>query len=133
MINLLKSKIHRATVTQAALDYVGSITIDEKLMQAANISEYEKVQIADVNNGNRFETYVIAGTAGSGTICLNGAAAREVQLNDKVIIMTYSWLNLIPDKPYKPRVVLVDQNNQMTQITNYEHQGQLISQPSTRF
>ena len=86
-INMLKSKIHRATVVQSELDYVGSITVDEDLMDASGIYEYEKVQIADVNNGNRFETYVIAGERGSGMICLNGAAAHMVSLGDKIIIM----------------------------------------------
>ena len=84
-INMLKSKIHRATVVQAELDYVGSITIDEALMEAAGIYEYEKVQIADVNNGNRFETYVIAGERNSGMICLNGAAAHMVELGIKLL------------------------------------------------
>ena len=84
---MLKSKIHRATVVQSELDYVGSITVDEDLMDASGIYEYEKVQIADVNNGNRFETYVIAGERGSGMICLNGAAAHMVSLGDKIIIM----------------------------------------------
>lgn len=86
-ISMLKGKIHRATVTQAELDYVGSITVDIQLLEDAGIFEYEKVQIVDVNNGARFETYTIAGERGSGVICLNGAAARMVQTNDKVIIM----------------------------------------------
>ena len=92
-LNMLKGKIHRATVVQAELDYVGSITIDEDLMEASGILEYEKVQIVDVNNGQRFETYVIAGEAGSGMICLNGAAARNVSVGDKVIIMCYCQMN----------------------------------------
>lgn len=125
MINLLKGKIHRATVTQAALDYVGSITIDVKLMQAAQIREYEKVQIADVNNGQRFETYVIAGKSGSGIICLNGAAAREVQVNDKVIIMSYTWLSEQEASQQKPTVVLVDIKNQITKVATYEQHGKL--------
>ena len=86
-LNMLKAKIHRATIKQAALDYVGSITIDEELLEAAGIIEYEKVQIVDVDNGARFETYAIAGERGSGMICLNGAAARCVQVNDKIIIL----------------------------------------------
>ena len=89
-ITLLKSKIHRAVVTQAELDYVGSVTIDSLLMREAGIVEYEKVQIADVDNGNRLETYVIAGEEGSGIICLNGAAAKLVSVGDKVIIMAYA-------------------------------------------
>lgn len=89
-ISMLKGKIHRATVTQAELDYVGSITVDIQLLEDAGIFEYEKVQIVDVNNGARFETYTIAGERSSGVICLNGAAARMVQTNDKVIIMAYA-------------------------------------------
>ena len=87
---MLKGKIHRATVTQAELDYVGSITVDIQLLEDAGIFEYEKVQIVDVNNGARFETYTIAGERGSGVICLNGAAARMVQTNDKVLIMAHA-------------------------------------------
>ena len=89
-ISMLKSKIHRATVTQAELDYVGSITVDEDLLDAAGILEYEKVQIVDINNGSRFETYTIAGERGSGVMCLNGAAARCVSVHDKIILMTYA-------------------------------------------
>ena len=89
-ITLLKAKIHRAKVTQADLDYVGSVTIDTKLLREAGIFEYEKVQIVDINNGNRFETYTIAGEEGSGIICLNGAAAKCVSVGDKVIIMAYA-------------------------------------------
>ena len=93
LTQVLKAKIHRATVTQAELDYVGSITIDEALMEASGIREYERVQVVDINNGNRLETYVIAGDRDSGVICLNGAAARLVEIGDKVIIMAYVWLN----------------------------------------
>ena len=93
-ITMLKSKIHRATVTQAELDYIGSVTIDEALLEAAGIYEYEKVEIADIDNGNRFATYTIAGERNSGVICLNGAAARCVNVGDKVIIMAYA--NMTP-------------------------------------
>lgn len=124
-VTMLKSKIHRATVTQAELDYVGSITIDEELMKASGISEYEKVQIADVNNGHRFETYVIAGEKGSGVICLNGAAARCVQKGDKVIIMSYAQLDSAEVAEHKPRVVFVDDSNKITRITSYEKHGLL--------
>jgi aspartate 1-decarboxylase len=93
LLNALKGKIHRATVVQAELNYVGSITIDEELMEAAGIMEYEKVQVVDVDNGNRLETYVIAGDRGSGMICLNGAAARCVSTGDKVIIMCYAIMD----------------------------------------
>ena len=91
-ITILKGKIHRATVSEARLDYVGSITVDEALMEAAEIREYEQVQIVDIDNGQRFETYVIAGEKGSGLICLNGAAARMVQVGDKIIIMSYAGM-----------------------------------------
>lgn len=125
LIERLKSKIHRATVTQAELNYVGSITVDSDLMEAADLFEYEKVQIADVDNGARFETYVIAGDAGSGVICLNGAAARCVAVGDKVIIMSYARLapEEIPANP--PRVVFVDEKNRATRVTNYEKHGRL--------
>ena len=93
MLHMLKGKIHRATVVQAELDYVGSITVDQDLLDAAGILEYEKVQIVDVNNGSRFETYTISGERGSGMICLNGAAARCVSTGDKVIIMCYAELS----------------------------------------
>lgn len=125
-INMLKSKIHRATVVQSELDYVGSITIDEELMEAAGIVEYEKVQIADVNNGNRFETYVIAGEKGSGMICLNGAAAHMVDINDKVIIMCYAMMTPEEAAANKPKVVFVDDDNKITRVTNYEKHGRLF-------
>ncbi|MBR1573098.1 MAG: aspartate 1-decarboxylase [Lachnospiraceae bacterium] len=125
-LNMLKGKIHRATVTQAALDYVGSITIDSKLMEAAGILEYEYVQIADVENGNRFETYVIAGEAGSGMICLNGAAARQVQVGDHVIIMAYAQMSPEEAKENKPYVVFVDDDNKIYRETRYEKHGLLM-------
>lgn len=124
-INVLKSKIHRATVVQAELNYVGSITIDETLMEAAGILEYEKVQIVDIDNGNRFETYVIAGEKDSGMICLNGAAARMVQTGDKVIIMCYAQMTPEEHKENKPKVVFVDEKNRISRITNYERHGLL--------
>ena len=95
-ITMLQGKIHRATVTQAELDYVGSITVDEDLLDAAGIREYQMVQIVDVNNGNRFETYTIAGERGSGVMCLNGAAARCASVNDKIILMAYAQMT--PEK-----------------------------------
>ena len=125
-LEMLKSKIHRATVTQAELNYVGSITIDESLMEAAGIIVYEKVQIADVDNGARFETYVIAGEAGSGIICLNGAAARMVSTGDKVIIMSYAQMQPQEVKENPPKVVFVDENNQITSVTRYEKHGVLM-------
>ena len=106
-ITLLKAKIHRAKVTQADLDYVGSVTIDTKLLREAGIFEYEKVQIVDINNGNRFETYVIPGPRGKGDICLNGAAAHLAKPGMKVIIMGYE----LTDGPVEPKIVFVDDNN----------------------
>ena len=123
---MLKSKIHRATVVQSELDYVGSITVDEELMEAAGIYEYEKVQIADVDNGNRFETYVIAGEKGSGMICLNGAAAHMVSLGDKIIIMCYAQMTPEEIKDNRPKVVFVDDDNKITRVTNYEKHGRLF-------
>lgn len=111
ILTLLKSKIHRATVTQAELDYVGSITIDKKLMDTAGILEFEQVHIADIDNGNRLVTYAIAGKAGSGTICINGAGAKLVNCGDKVIIMSYCQLTDNEAKDYIPTVVFVDSNN----------------------
>lgn len=123
LTQVLKGKIHRATVTQAELDYVGSITIDQALMEAAGIHEYERVQVVDVNNGNRLETYVIAGERHSGVICLNGAAARLVSLDDKVIIMAYAWLNEEELENHTPTVVFVDHVNRPAHVAKYEKHG----------
>lgn len=125
IMTMLKGKIHRATVVQAELDYVGSITIDEALMEASGISEYEQVQIVDVNNGQRFETYVIAGERNSGMICLNGAAARMVQVGDKIIIMCYCGMSPDEMEGYAPKVVFVDDENKVSRITRYEKHGLL--------
>lgn len=124
-ITMLKGKIHRATVVQAELDYVGSITVDEDLLEASGIIEYEKVQIVDINNGNRFETYTIAGERGSGLICLNGAAARCVQVGDKIILMSYCEMDPEEAKKHKPTVVFVDDINKISEVTYYEKHGQL--------
>ena len=124
-VNMLKAKIHRATVKQAELDYVGSITVDENLLDEAGILEYEKVQIVDVNNGSRFETYTIAGERGSGMICLNGAAARCVSTGDKIIIMCDADYTLEEAKGHKPKVLFVDEDNKISRITNYEKHGRL--------
>ena len=105
---MLKGKIHRAVVKQADLNYVGSITVDTELLEAAGIMEYELVQIVDVENGNRFETYTIAGEPGSGMICLNGAAARKVQPDDIVIIMSYALMDFEEAKCFKPSVIFPD-------------------------
>ena len=112
-IQLLKSKIHRVKITQAELHYVGSITIDENLMEAANIIENEKVQIVNVNNGERLETYVIKGERGSGQVCLNGPAARKAQVGDIVIIIAYASMDFEEAKQYKPVVLFPDENNQL--------------------
>jgi len=119
-LTMLKSKIHRAVVTQADLNYVGSITIDKDLMTAADILEYEQVQIVDVNNASRFETYVIEGEAGSGIVCLNGAAARLVQTGDNIIIMSYCQVEKQKAKSIKPTVVFVDEKNRVADIKNFE-------------
>lgn len=124
-ITMLKGKIHRATVTQAELDYIGSITIDEDLLEAAGIYEYEKVEIADIDNGNRFATYTIAGQRGSGMICLNGAAAKCVNIHDKIIIMAYTEMTPEESQTHHPKVVFVDERNQINRITNYEKHGKL--------
>lgn len=113
VIEVLKSKIHRVRVTQAELNYVGSITIDEDLMDAANIIANEKVQIVNNNNGARFETYVIKGERGSGVVCLNGAAARLVQVGDVVIIISYALMEQEEAKKYQPLLVFPDENNRM--------------------
>lgn len=125
LLTILKSKIHRATVTQAELDYVGSITIDAALAEAAGLVEYERVQVADVDNGNRFETYVIFGEAGSGIICVNGAAAHCVELGDKVIVMAYAAMtpDEAADTANAPRVVFVDGANRITEVARYEAHG----------
>lgn len=125
LLNMLKGKIHRATVIQAELDYVGSITIDEELMEAAGIYEYERVQVVDVDNGNRLETYVIAGERGSKMICLNGAAAKLVSVGDKVIIMCYAQMTKEEFDENPPRVVFVDDDNSINRITRYEKHGLL--------
>lgn len=116
-ITMLKSKIHRATVTDANLDYAGSITIDEKIMNKANILENEKVQIVNINNGERFETYVIKGEVGKGDICLNGAASRLVQPKDKVIIMSYCSIDQEKAIGFKPTIVFVNEKNEAIDIT----------------
>jgi len=110
---MLKGKIHGATVTDANLNYMGSITIDENLMKATGILPHEKVQVVNNNNGARLETYVIKGEAGSGIICLNGAAARLVQKGDKVIIIAYCYKNSEEAENYEPKVAFVDENNKV--------------------
>lgn len=125
-MEMLKGKIHRATVVQAELNYVGSITVDQDLLDASGILEYEKVQIVDIDNGSRFETYTIAGERGSGMICLNGAAARCVSVGDKIILMSYAQMTLEEVKnDYHPNVVFVDEQNHIARVTTYEKHGLL--------
>jgi len=112
-IQVLKSKIHRATVTEANINYVGSITIDEELMTESNLIEFEKVQVLNINNGERIETYVIKGESGSGTICLNGAAARKFLPNDLVIIVSYATMDFEAAKRFKPSIAFPDAKNKL--------------------
>ncbi|MBC8110236.1 MAG: aspartate 1-decarboxylase [Verrucomicrobia bacterium] len=112
-IEILKSKMHRVKITQAELNYVGSVTIDEDLLDACGMIEYEKVLIVDVNNGERFETYTIKGERGSGMICVNGAAARKVQVGDISIIMSFAIMDFEEAKKYTPQVIFPDSNNKL--------------------
>ncbi|NLL67545.1 MAG: aspartate 1-decarboxylase [Clostridiaceae bacterium] len=124
IINMLKSKIHRAVVTEANLNYVGSVTVDKELMEAAGLVQYERVQIVNINNGERFETYCIDGERKSGIICLNGAAARLVSVGDKVIIMAYCQIDsMVADKHF-PNVVFVNDCNRVVEISECEEHGQ---------
>lgn len=124
-LTMLKSKIHRATVTEANLDYVGSITIDEELLEKSGILEYEKVSVVDITNGARLETYTIAGERGSGIICLNGAAAKLINKGDLVIIMAYADMTPDEAKETSPTVVFVDGDNKIKSVKNYEKHGML--------
>lgn len=124
-VTMLKGKIHRAVVQQAELHYVGSITVDPLLLEAADILEYEKVQIVDVENGSRFETYTIAGEPGSGMICLNGAAARQVQVGDHVILMSYCQMTAEEAREHRPHVVFVDEENRIEHCARYEKHGEI--------
>ncbi|MBP6624444.1 MAG: aspartate 1-decarboxylase [Chitinophagaceae bacterium] len=112
-IQVLKSKIHRVRVTQADLNYIGSVTIDQNLMDAAGLIEHEKVQIVNVNNGERLETYVIKGKRGTGTICLNGPAARKVELGDIVIIISYALMDFEAAKKFKPTIIFPNDKNKL--------------------
>ena len=127
-ITLLKAKIHRAVVKQADLDYVGSITIDTRLLRESGILEYEKVEIADITNGNRLETYAIAGEEGSGMICLNGAAAQLVNPGDKIIIMAYATMTPDEAERHQPVVLFVDDDNNIVRKATYEKHGLLADQ-----
>ncbi len=112
-IQLLKSKIHRVKITQAELHYVGSITLDEDLMDASNLIENEKVQVVNINNGERLETYVIKGARGSGTVCLNGPAARKAQIGDIVLVLSYTFMEFEEAKKFQPTIIFPDENNRL--------------------
>lgn len=113
MVQMFKSKIHRVKVTEANLNYVGSVTIDEALMEAANMLEGERVQVVNNNNGERLETYVIKGERDSGMICLNGAAARKAEVGDVLIIISYAWMDYEEAKTFKPAAIFPDENNRL--------------------
>jgi len=125
LLNMFKGKIHRAIVTEANLNYVGSVTIDSKLLEASGILPGERVQIVNNNNGARLETYTIEGEPDSGVICLNGAAARLVQPGDSVIIIAYAWLDQEEAKTFEPKVVFVDENNKIIETANKETHGDI--------
>lgn len=125
LLTMMKSKIHRATVTEANLNYMGSITIDKSLLEAAHILPGEKVQVVNNNNGERLETYVISGEANSGVICLNGAAARLVQPGDLVIIISYALVTEQEAKALEPSVVMVDASNRITDCRGREAHGEV--------
>lgn len=127
-VTMLKSKIHRATVTEAQVNYIGSVTVDTDLLEAAGILEYEKVQVVNITNGNRLETYTIAGKPGSGVICLNGAAAKLCSKGDKVIIMAYAQMDREEAEEFKPRVVFVDKENKIVKKARYEKAGELFEE-----
>ena len=125
MLNMYKGKIHKARVTEANLNYVGSITIDRDLMDAAGMIEGERVQIVNNFNGERLETYIIEGERGSGVICLNGAAARRVQPGDEVIIISYCWIGEEEAKKLLPKIVFVDSENRILETAGSEKHGQI--------
>lgn len=123
---MLKCKIHNATVTEANLNYVGSITIDSDLLEAAGMLEYEKIQVVNNNNGARIETYTFRGEPGSGIICLNGSAARHFEVGDTVILMCYAQMSPEEAKEHRPTVVMVDRENSITSVGNYESNGLIV-------
>jgi aspartate 1-decarboxylase len=123
---LMKAKIHRATVTEANLNYVGSITIDEEILERVDILPNEKVQVVNNNNGERLETYVIPGERGSGVICLNGAAARLVQPGDVVIIMSYAMMDEQTARTHKPKIALLDEQNRIVEMLGEEVHGAIL-------
>lgn len=123
ILNMFKSKLHRATVTEADINYVGSVTIDANLLEKSGILPGEKVQIVNLNNGERFETYTIQGEAGSGVICINGAAARLVHVGDKVIIIAYAMMDEKEAKTFQPDVLVLDEQNKIVRIKHEEIHG----------
>ncbi len=123
LLSMFKGKLHRATITHADINYVGSVTIDSDLLEKAGILPGEKVQIVNINNGERFETYTISGEAGSGMICINGAAARLVQVGDKVIIIAYALMDENEAKEFKPNVLVLNEDNRIIKIKNEEVHG----------
>ena len=125
LYNMFHGKIHRATVTEANLEYMGSITIDSELLELSGILPGERVQVVDNNNGNRLETYVIAGEPGSGVICLNGAAARQVVVGDTIIIIAYAMMNEEEAKNFVPKVVMVDEKNRPIKVRGTELAGEI--------
>jgi aspartate 1-decarboxylase len=125
LLTMLKAKIHRAKITQADLNYVGSITIDEHLLSTSGILEYEKVKIVNIDNGNRFETYVIKGKKNSGIICINGAAARLVSEGDRIIIMCYCHLEHNKVAAHNPKILLMNDDNSIHSVVNHEEHGPL--------
>jgi aspartate 1-decarboxylase len=122
-VALLKSKIHRATVTRTELDYVGSLTLDQDLMRAANLTEYEKILVVDIDNGARFETYCLQGPAGGGLVCVNGAAARLAAQGDKIIVMAFGWFSLEEAATHRPTVIFVDEKNRLVESLTAERHG----------
>ncbi|MPW25769.1 aspartate 1-decarboxylase [Alkalibaculum sp. M08DMB] len=124
-LTMLKSKLHRATITEANIDYVGSITIDKELLESADILPGEKVQVVNINNGQRFETYTIEGEAGSGVICVNGAAARLVQPKDMVIIISYIMISREDAKIYEPKILQIGEGNKIISVKSKEIHGQM--------
>ena len=123
LLNMFKAKLHRATVTQADIHYVGSVTIDAALLEQSGILPGERVQIVNLNNGERFETYTIKGEAGSGVVCINGAAARLVQVGDRIIIIAYALMDAEEAKTFQPTVLVLDENNRIDKIKHEEAHG----------
>jgi aspartate 1-decarboxylase len=123
---MMKGKLHRAAVTQAELHYVGSVTIDEGLLEQSGILSGERVQIVDIDNGERLETYTIAGRRGSGVICINGAAARRVQVGDRVIIIAYALMDEAEARTFRPRVLVLDERNAVVEVHDREVHGTII-------